>query len=321
MNGSGNGLLTILICFLSMFLAFLLTVIFLRIAKKDKLIAEKRLGKLYVPKSAKDNIAPEKKKKNKKAENKNKRRLSQALTNELQTAGIMMRAEEFATFWIIASFVPSGLLALITGNAVLSGVVALIGIAAPPMYVAKQKKKRIAAFEKQLGDALVTMCNCLRSGLTLGQAIENISIDMGEPISKEFARVCLEVKYGSTLEAALDSMVERIGSDDLSLAATAIDIQRQTGGNLSEILGGISDTIRARVKLKADIKVVTASGRASGIVIGVLPIILGFIIYLVNPGYIVNFINSSAGRVLLIIAALMETMGFLVIKKILTIKY
>jgi len=320
MNGSGNVFLVIAVSFLSVCLAFLLAVIILSIISRDKLIAEKRLGKFYVHKDVNDNIAPEKKKK-KKTEKKNRRRLSQALANELQTAGILMRPEEFATFWLVASFIPSGLLALVSGNALLSCVFALAGIALPPMYVAKQKKKRIAAFEKQLGDALVTMCNCLRSGLTLGQAIENISIDMGEPISKEFARVCTEVKYGSTMETALNAMVERIGSDDLSLAVTAIDIQRQTGGNLSDILGGIADTIRARVKLKADIKVVTASGRVSGIVIGVLPIALGFIIYLVNPDYIVNFINSSAGRVLLVIAGVMEAMGFLVIKKILTIKY
>lgn len=319
MNGLGNTGLLILLTFLSLCLAFLITVIILGGIMKPRLIAEKRLSSLYPRQEGRDEII-QKKKKKKKAES-GKLRFGQTLSNELQAAGIMMRSEEFATFWLVVSFIPSGLFALITGNAVLSGVVALFGIIGPPIYVSKQKKKRIAAFEKQLGDALVTMCNCLRSGLTLGQAIENIATDMSEPISKEFGRVCTEVKYGTTLENALNSMSDRIGSDDLSLAVTAINIQRQTGGNLSEILSGISETIRARVKLKADVRVVTASGKASGIVIGVLPIVLGFIIFLVNPDYMLNFIESGAGRVMLIIAAVMETLGFLMIKKILTIKY
>ncbi len=319
MTGSGNAGLMLLLCMLSMFLSFLLSVIILSAAMQPRIIAERRLGSLYSKQPAIDDIVP-KKKKNKK-QSKEKLRFGQTLANELQNAGIIMRPEEFATFWLIASFVPSGLLALLTGNAVLAGAVAIAGIIGPPIYVGKQKKKRISAFEHQLGDALVTMCNCLRSGLTLGQAIENIAADMSEPISKEFSRVCTEIKYGSTLENSLNTMAERIGSDDLSLAVTAINIQRQTGGNLSEILSGISETIRARVKLKADVRVVTASGKASGIVIGVLPIVLGFIIFLVNPDYMLNFIESGAGRVMLIIAAVMETMGFLMIKKILTIKY
>jgi tight adherence protein B len=319
MTGSGNAGLMLLLCMLSMFLSFLLSVIILSAAMQPRIIAERRLGSLYSKQPAIDDIVP-KKKKNKK-QSKEKLRFGQTLANELQNAGIIMRPEEFATFWLIASFVPSGLLALLTGNAVLAGAVAIAGIIGPPIYVGKQKKKRISAFEHQLGDALVTMCNCLRSGLTLGQAIENIATDMSEPISKEFSRVCTEIKYGSTLENSLNTMAERIGSDDLSLAVTAINIQRQTGGNLSEILSGISETIRARVKLKADVRVVTASGKASGIVIGVLPIVLGFIIFLVNPDYMLNFIESGAGRVMLIIAAVMETMGFLMIKKILTIKY
>ncbi len=319
MIGSDNVLLVVLISILSICLSFLLTVAVLGTLMKNRLIAEKRLGSLYGKETITYDTA--KKKKKRKKEDKSKRRFGQTLANELQAAGILMRPEEFATFWLIVSFIPSGFIALLTGNAVLSGAVAIAGIIGPLMYVNKQKKKRIAAFEHQLGDALVTMCNCLRSGLTLGQAIENIATDMSEPISKEFYRVCTEVKYGSTLENALNSMTERIGSDDLSLAVTAINIQRQTGGNLSEILSGISETIRARVKLKADVRVVTASGKASGIVIGVLPIALGFIIFLVNPDYMKNFIGSSAGRVMLGIAAVMETMGFLVIKKILTIKY
>lgn len=319
MIGSGSGWLLLLMSVLAATLSFLIALMILGAFMRSRLDAERRLGSLSPRGPGRGEAVP--KKVRKKKSSRGRRRFAQTLMGELQAAGVMMRPEEFATVWLVLSFVPSGLLALLTGNALVAGAAALAGISAPPIYVNKHKKKRITAFEHQLGDALVTMCNCLRSGLTLGQAIENISIDMGEPISKEFARVCTEVKYGSTLESALNSLSERIGSDDLSLAVTAINIQRQTGGNLSEILAGISDTIRARVKLRADVKVVTASGRASGIVIGVLPIALGFIIYLVNPDYMKSFVMSGVGRLMLCVGAVMETLGFLMIKKILTIKY
>ncbi len=319
MIGSDKGWLLFAICASSVALSFLLSYIILRGLMEPRLTAEKRLVLLAPPRPGKDELSSDRTKKKKRTHK--KRRFGQTLVGELQSAGVMMRPEEFATTWLVLSFVPSGLLALLTGNIIIAGVFALAGIVGPPLYVNKQKKKRVAAFEQQLGDALVTMCNCLRSGLTLGQAIENISVDMGEPISKEFARLCTEVKYGSTLESALNSMAERIGSDDLSLAVTAINIQRQTGGNLSEILAGISETIRARVKLKADVRVVTASGRMSGIVIGVMPIALGLIIYLINPEYMKSFVASGAGRIMLAIGAVMETLGFLMIKKILSIKY
>ncbi len=319
MIGSDKGWLLFAICASSLALSFLLSYIILRGIMEPRLAAEKRLVLLSPLCPGKDEHPSDKAKKKKRTQK--KRRFGQTLAGELQAAGVMMRPEEFATAWLVLSFIPSGLLALISGNIIIAGVFSLAGIVGPPVYVNKQKKKRVAAFEQQLGDALVTMCNCLRSGLTLGQAIENISVDMGEPISKEFARLCTEVKYGSTLESALNSMAERIGSDDLSLAVTAINIQRQTGGNLSETLAGISETIRARVKLKADVRVVTASGRMSGIVIGVMPIALGLIIYLINPEYMKSFVASGAGRIMLCIGAVMETLGFLMIKKILSIKY
>ncbi|NLW73586.1 MAG: hypothetical protein GX057_01630 [Clostridiales bacterium] len=318
MTGSNNTLWILIISFFSAYLAFILALMALNIFMGKRLLVERRLARMQIV-TKENNIV--KKPRKSKSTKRSDRRFGQVLAGELQSAGIMMRAEEFATFWLVLGFVPSGLLALFTTNYFIAGAAALLGIAGPPLYVRKQKKKRVIAFENQLGDALVTMCNCLRSGLTLTQAFENIASEMDEPISKEFARLCNEVKYGSTLEKALVSMAERIGSDDLELTVTAINIQRQAGGNLSEILSSISETIKARVKLKSDIRVATATGRASGIVIGVLPIALGLLIFLVNPDYIISFVESDIGKVLLGIGAVMEILGFMMIKKILTIKY
>lgn len=319
MNGSVSTLHVIVVSLLCFVLTFLLGVILLTKIFKEKIVVQKRMVSFFYKETQKENLQPKAKKK-KRIYGKNLK-LSQSVAAELQTAGLMIRVEEFAIIWLILSFVPSGLIAIATGNLFLSFAFAVAGIILPPIYIKKQKKKRVIAFENQLGDALITMCNCLRSGLTLGQAFENIATEMTEPISKEFSRLCIEIKYGTPLEKALNTMVERTGSDDLMLTVSAINIQRQVGGNLSEVLATISETIKARVKLKGEIKVLTASGRTSGLVIGFLPIVIGLMIYLLNPDYMTAFVQSDIGKGMLIIAAVMESMGFMLIKKILAIKY
>lgn len=318
MSGS-DDLYIAVICLLGMFSVFLFAIAALSELGRDKLAVENRLKRFFF-KDAKDesarNIAGKRKKRK-------TQRLGfgQAMATELQTAGLLVRADEFAIFWVVLSLVPSGLVALATGNLPISAALAFAGIILPPLYVGRKKKKRIAAFENQLGKSLVIVCNCLRSGLTLNQAFENISTEMGEPISREFRRLCTELKYGTPLDKALSAMVDRIGSEDLALAVSAITIQRQVGGNLSEILLGISETIKARIKLKGDIKVLTASGRVSGLIIGMLPICVGFLIFLINPEYMKVLFNTDIGKVLLAVAAAMECIGFIIVRKIIAIKY
>ncbi len=319
MNGFADTAYIILISILFVTLAFMLTIAFAQSILKDRIMLQKRMEKFFSTDEGKKEYQPKAKKSRKEA--KRKIKLSQTLATDLQTAGILMRVEEFVTIWLVVSFVPSGIIALLSGSAPLAVIFAVIGIIIPPMYINKQKKKRVEAFESQLGDALVILCNCLRSGLTLGQAFDNISTEMSEPISKEFLRVCTEMKYGTSLEKALNSMVDRIGSYDLMMAVSAINIQRQVGGNLSEILQNISETIKSRIKLKGEIKVLTATGRASGFVIGFLPIGLGLIIFMLNPDYMISFIQNNVGRILLAVGAVMELIGFLMVKKIITIKY
>lgn len=243
------------------------------------------------------------------------------LGNELLLADIIVKPEEFLAFWLCLIFVPAGLVGLFTSKLIPSITLAVVFAFLPPWYVNHQKKKRTALFESQLGDALIVMCNCIRSGLTFQQALETSADQMDPPISQEFARVVREIKYGNSLEKALNNMVKRVGSEDLMLAVSAVNIQRQTGGNLSEILENISVTIKDRQKIKDDIRVLTATGRISGLVIGLLPIVIGLILLLMNPDYILLFFKSTLGIAMLIVAAVMETIGFLVVKKITTVKY
>lgn len=248
-------------------------------------------------------------------------KITDSITNELFMANIMMRPEEFIFLWLILIFVPGGLVALLNGDAIPSFFLIILGTVLPPVYVRNLKRKRVTKFENQLGDALAIISNCLRSGLTFQQAMGSISKDMPDPIAQEFARTLREIQYGNSVEKALTNMSERLKSPDLILTVSAILIQRQVGGNLAEILDNISETIKERLKIKNEIKVLTATGRISGIIIGMLPIALGVMLLLLNPDYIKVFFTTPAGNMMLGAAVVFEAIGFVLVKKIITIKY
>jgi len=247
--------------------------------------------------------------------------VSKVFAEELSTAGMRMRPEEFLILWIFISLFPGAIMFLLGVHPITIVAVVAIGIIIPPIIVRRRKNKQIVIFEQQLGDALLLIGNCLRSGLTFQQAMGSIAKEMNDPIAKEFSRAVKEIQLGTNIDTALSNMLSRVKSTDLMLTISAVQIQHQVGGNLMEILHNISGTITERQKLKDDIKVMTATGRISGIVVGILPIALGGILMLINPEYIQTFFNTSIGTALLIVAGVMEIVGFLFIKKIITIKY
>ncbi len=249
------------------------------------------------------------------------RKLMDTLFDALISADIMMRPEEFALIWIVITFVPAGLAALFGAGLLPSLTLAGLGAFLPLLFIKIKKDKRIKVFESQLGDTLIMMCNSLRSGFSFQQAMDNVATDMPAPIGVEFSRVCNEIRYGSTMDDALENMVARIKSPDLMLVVSAVCIQRTTGGNLSEILTTISNTIRDRLKIKGEIRSITAQGRTSGMIIGALPAFIGVALMLINPGYMSTFFTTSTGRIMLIVSVVMEVFGFLAIRKVVTIKY
>ncbi len=249
------------------------------------------------------------------------RKLMDTLFDALISADIMMRPEEFALIWIVITFVPAGLAALFGAGLLPSLTLTGLGAFLPLLFIKIKKDKRIKVFESQLGDTLIMMCNSLRSGFSFQQAMDNVATDMPAPIGVEFSRVCNEIRYGSTMDDALENMVARIKSPDLMLVVSAVCIQRTTGGNLSEILTTISNTIRDRLKIKGEIRSITAQGRTSGMIIGALPAFIGVALMLINPGYMNTFFTTSTGRIMLIVSVVMEVFGFLAIRKVVTIKY
>jgi tight adherence protein B len=165
------------------------------------------------------------------------------------------------------------------------------------------------------------MSNALRAGFSFMQAMDMVGREMPDPISKEFSRTYREISLGAITEEALQKMVKRVSSDDLDLLVTAVLIQRQVGGNLAEVLDNISHTIRERIRIKGEIRTLTAQGRISGLIIGIIPPCLIVLLLLINPSYMQPLLYTQLGWMMLAAGACTEFIGILLIKKIISIDY
>ena len=248
-------------------------------------------------------------------------KINKILAEELEKSDISRKPEDFIIIWIIITFVPGLLFILIFKNQLIAPMLMIIGAVAPILYMKNKRKKRRDMFESQLSDALMIASNCLKSGLTFNQAMDTISNECDDPIKSEFKRTVNEITFGSSQDDALEAMAERVKSEDFNLVVSAVSVQRQTGGNLSEILDTIAGTIRERYKIKGEIKTMTGQGRVSGIIIGVLPIVLLLVMSLINKDLIMTLFTTMIGKILLVISICLETIGAIIINKIVTIKF
>jgi tight adherence protein B len=199
----------------------------------------------------------------------------------------------------------------------------IIGLNIPRMYVARQQGQRLRRFENQLADMLNLMVNGLRAGYSAMQAMESVSKEMPSPISDEFRRVVQEMQLGIAMEMALDNLLRRIPSPDLDLVVTAMNVQREVGGNLVEILDTISYTIRERVRVKGEIRVLTSQVLYSGRFLAMMPLIIAGVLWMVNRPYMMQFFNPGTrlvGTAALVAAALMIAAGYFVMMKIANIE-
>ena len=178
----------------------------------------------------------------------------------------------------------------------------------------------VRKFDEQLTDALGTMSNALRAGFSIAQAFESVAEADLHPISDEFALLLQQMRVGMSFDDALASMEKRVSSDDLSLVVTAIDIARKTGGNLTEIFDSISNTIRGRMRVERKVRTLTAQGRLQGLVVSLMPLILCVIMTMMKPKLMIPFLTSLSGIACLLVASVMVFVGWLVIRKIVTIK-
>jgi len=255
------------------------------------------------------------------------------LARELARADLRLKPSEYLFIWagstlgvpvlmfIFSFFLPAlgSPLALLIGG--------FIGFLIPRFWLNRRKSGRLNAFNKQLPDTITLIANALRAGSSFLQAIELVVREARPPISTEFSRVIREVNLGLPFDQALENMVRRVRSDDLELMATAISIQHQVGGNLAEILDSISYTIRERIRIKGEIRTLTAQQRLSGYVVGFLPIGLAGFLFIAAPGFMdPMFANPPeiaglpAGVIILFFGGFMMFIGFMLIRRIVDIE-
>ena len=244
---------------------------------------------------------------------------SRLLEHKLVQAALPMRGAEFMVICFGVALVFAVVFIVLSSNIMFGLLGAILGCSIPLLILKVKIDQRKKAFNDQLGDTIILIANALRTGYSFMQAIEMVSREMPRPISEEFARVLKEMNLGVTTEEALNNMAKRVNSDDLDLVITAVLIQRQVGGNLAVVLDNIANTIRERIKIKGHIRTLTAQGKISGMIIGVLPIAIGGIIYVINPGYVKILFVDPMGKAMLIAGAISQVIGIMVIRKIINI--
>lgn len=242
------------------------------------------------------------------------------IARELARADLKLKAAEYIALIIIIGFVAAVVSYFIGGRsiifALIGGVVATL---LPRFYVRRQQSQRLIRFNEQLPDMLNLMVNGLRAGYSTMQALEAVSREMPSPISTEFRRVVQEMQLGIPMEDALENLIRRIPSDDLDLTIAAVNVQREVGGNLAEILDVISYTIRERVRIKGEIRVLTTQVMYSGRFLAIMPILIAVVLYLLNRPYMMMFFDpetSFIGIPALIFGALMVGAGAFTMNKI-----
>lgn len=279
--------------------------------EKEKVLQEKVEGKqLSVIKVLKERIQ-------KKVLTKEK---NNRLELKIAQAGLPLKPEEFILFqWISTAFI-GGIFYIITGNWLFFPVGSVIGFLLPKWYLRKKQKERVTKFNEGLADMITTIVGSLRAGFSFPQALKSVAEEAASPIKEEIDYVIKEMQFGKGIEDALNDLYERMPSEDLDLMIQAILIQRQVGGNLATVLDKIIETIRDRTKIQRQITTLTAQGRLSGYVIALLPVILGFLLYLIQPDYIGGLFHHPIGLAMVGAGFISGIIGFVLIKKITTIE-
>ena len=262
-----------------------------------------------------------------------KRDFGANLLRDLGAADLKLKPSEYIAIWIGATigtpvvlFLLGFVIPSLQNPIILLGGL-LLGFMAPRFWLNWRKGGRLKAFNKQLPDTVTLIANALRAGSSFLQAIELVVRESRPPISTEFSRVIREVNLGLPFDLALENMVRRVKSEDFELMATAISIQHQVGGNLAEILDSIAFTIRERIRIKGEIRTLTAQQRLSGYVVGGLPFFLALFIFVAAPTFFnpmfsapPDIIGIPLGVILFGIAILGMLGGFYFIRRIVDIE-
>jgi len=240
------------------------------------------------------------------------------VARNLSRADMKFKVGEYFVLILVCILV-GGLFTWFIGNKsmISAGIGAIGGAFGPGIYMKSQQKKRLQKFNDQLSDMLNLMVNGLRAGYSTMQAMEAISKELPSPICDEFRRVIQEMQIGISMETALDNLLRRIPSEDLDFVVTAINVQREVGGNLSEILDNISFTIRERVRIKGEVRVLTSQVRTSGSVLSLIPFFLVLVLWFLNPEYLMSVTQGGpiiTSAIICVVLGLIFTSYFIMMK-------
>jgi tight adherence protein B len=247
------------------------------------------------------------------------RGLTERLDAQLEAAGVSLRSGEFVVATVGATIVGLVLGAAVLRNVLLALLVGVVAGAAPTIALRNALGRRSEKLREQLPDVLTIMASSLRAGHSFLQSLDTVAKEISQPAAAEFQRVVAEIRLGRGAEDAMEAMAERVGSDDFRWAVLAVNIQREVGGNLAEILDNVADTLRERATIRRQIRVLTSEGRLSAWVLAVMPLGLALYMFAVNPEYISLLFTTTIGWVMLITALCLLAVGILWMRKIVDI--
>jgi tight adherence protein B len=225
--------------------------------------------------------------------------------------------------WLLSLLAAAGgalFLGVVAGFApvlVVAGAVA--GFLVPRIYLSSLEQQRRKKFDAQLLEALPMLAGAMKAGMSLLQAMEQVTREMGPPIRQEFAHALQENRVGKPVIQALMDMKKRLRSEDLDITVNAISIAQETGGVLSDLLVKMGDTIRSRNRVRSKINTLSAQGRMQGIVMILMPWFMALIVSMLDPGMMRPMFTTTVGQTMLVIIAVLEGLGWLVIRRIVTI--
>ena len=238
----------------------------------------------------------------------------------LASANLPWRANEFLTIRLTFAAVAAVAGLALTDRITLVVLLTVAGFWLPVLYVGRRKAKRQSDFDMQLPDALQLIVNSLRAGFSFNKAMEVAAQASTPPIATDFGSVLREVNLGMSIEDALQGMARRAQSPEFDIVVSAYLIQREVGGNLAVIMEKVAETVRQRLRMRGELNVLTAQGRISGYVVGVLPIAVFGIVIVAAPDYLDPLIKTTMGRGALIFAVFWQMIGVMMIKSITSIK-
>lgn len=245
----------------------------------------------------------------------------QSAEADLVYANLHMGTGRFAVIRLLVAVVAFGVALLVVGQPLVALGAALVGFMIPRVVVRKMGSRRSAAFEGQLAEALDLLVGSLRAGQGLLQAIESTSYEQPEPMRAELRRVVGQVNMGVSISDAMETLTTRFNSRDVDLLATAIAINRETGGNLTEVLERLANTVRQRREIRAEAKALTAAPRATSYILAILPVAIASYCIAMSPIYREQLLHAPLGRLLFIGACIWSLIGFFISQKLAKAEY